>query len=1012
LVYAETSVPGIGLVFTNQKMMNIYVLLWFVELTVGVSLYEFTSPMVHLHASNFTKNVINSDTAWAIEFYATWCPHCQRFASEYADLAEKTKDWKSIVRVGSIPCNDGGNNDICQEFNIWGYPTVKFFPPGASKRMTGDMYDGEKDVGAAQPMRRALVDYIYSLQPYPEEWLQLGPYSTLPQILAKQEEYDNLFVFMQDETNTKQDYMGKELALDFSNSSSLICRVKNMDLDWGNMTYDNPSLHHVSPDTGLLTELAGNLSDRAGMRNAIHHFLSDDEDCNATEEDAGDPNHSNTTTDTYDWESKALSTNISVYMDDLESGLYYSLWNEIGSHDFIDGQPFMAMKECIRGMAKYFPGRPPVKNYLFKLYNWTESLGHGVEGSTFQRQMELFQSPEAFIPPRIKWVGCAGSSPRYRGYPCALWTLFHALSVNAYIRNLADSIYQPKDVMRLMQTYARFFFGCRHCARNAVQETERMEEVVNKPADMVIYLWAVHNTANYRIMNHPDQAPEDPHHPKFMFPSFQQCPACRNHSDVSADHAMYKDPRMWNLPEVLKYLVNLFHPGNVISEGDLPQYDPAWTEMAIEHLKNDVEEALNRLDTHAAEQGEAVSETDIDEGPSEEDFSGIHECPEYGNYAGQVKVKILQATAVPRPAGLTTLTCNFRFPRGRMAYFSWLIPEIEAHLYAYDVGRQGMCHTQHDEPVAGYETLVTQIIQTIQEDWGRSEITINANMAMIFNFRCMVVLDSYEMCLHQARLDFQDPPITIEINSYDDSSWRGMNQIACKVEHTLGKPEVGLVYAGESLQSIFIIDENSTAIKPRGKSVSMLVAGDVNIIDAGATQCRVRDYRGTYSNTYYKPSMLVEVFSNAVSQDPPTVQSPQSAQINWKVLVNSEFLDGVYISYWEMRQGERHGNITVVDINSSDNSSPVPSSAVTTHILEGLTPGSTYAVDIQPYKGDIIGTDSDNTVTFQTTDEGISGRRRRRSASVRSACKVICGKLKTGSTVLSLASIHRHCRCY
>ena len=44
----------------------------------------------------------------------------------------------------------------------------------------------------------------------------------------------------------------------------------------------------------------------------------------------------------------------------------------------------------------------------------------------------------------------------FRGYPCSLWTMFHALSVNAYLRNLADSIYQPKDVIRLMQTYARW----------------------------------------------------------------------------------------------------------------------------------------------------------------------------------------------------------------------------------------------------------------------------------------------------------------------------------------------------------------------------------------------------------------------------------------------------------------------------------------------------------------------------------------------------------------------------
>lgn len=31
------------------------------------------------------------------------------------------------------------------------------------------------------------------------------------------------------------------------------------------------------------------------------------------------------------------------------------------------------------------------------------------------------------------YVACKGSEPRYRGYPCSLWTLFHTLSVQAYI---------------------------------------------------------------------------------------------------------------------------------------------------------------------------------------------------------------------------------------------------------------------------------------------------------------------------------------------------------------------------------------------------------------------------------------------------------------------------------------------------------------------------------------------------------------------------------------------------
>lgn len=35
------------------------------------------------------------------------------------------------------------------------------------------------------------------------------------------------------------------------------------------------------------------------------------------------------------------------------------------------------------------------------------------------------------LPEGVQWVGCQGSEARYRGYPCAVWTLFHVLTVQA-----------------------------------------------------------------------------------------------------------------------------------------------------------------------------------------------------------------------------------------------------------------------------------------------------------------------------------------------------------------------------------------------------------------------------------------------------------------------------------------------------------------------------------------------------------------------------------------------------
>lgn len=35
------------------------------------------------------------------------------------------------------------------------------------------------------------------------------------------------------------------------------------------------------------------------------------------------------------------------------------------------------------------------------------------------------------LPTNVTWVGCQGSEPHFRGYPCGLWTVFHLLTVQA-----------------------------------------------------------------------------------------------------------------------------------------------------------------------------------------------------------------------------------------------------------------------------------------------------------------------------------------------------------------------------------------------------------------------------------------------------------------------------------------------------------------------------------------------------------------------------------------------------
>ena len=64
-------------------------------------------------------------------------------------------------------------------------------------------------------------------------------------------------------------------------------------------------------------------------------------------------------------------------------------------------------------------------NYLNRLLSKIQEQSNGFSGEKFREIVDM-KTSLGYLPNDYKqYQHCAGSEPKYRGYPCALWLLFH-----------------------------------------------------------------------------------------------------------------------------------------------------------------------------------------------------------------------------------------------------------------------------------------------------------------------------------------------------------------------------------------------------------------------------------------------------------------------------------------------------------------------------------------------------------------------------------------------------------
>lgn len=529
------------------------------QLIEGQGLYTRDDDIEIYTANNF-KTIYGQKRGLLVEFYNSWCGFCQRFAPSWKALGTDVRNWKDVVGIGAIDCSDEDNSPICREFEIMGYPTLRYFHEyyqEGSKKIGTDVPKGED----MDKLRQNLVERLIIEQ-------NEGRGKIYPNLLPYNgSDIDSSFKNLSDDIRhvfvivEEKNKIAAEAALDLHKmpNISVISVVKNnTQFVQGQHITTFPTILVVNKDKSSqhLTTASNN---REGIITTIKQYLSNKGIAIPTDPPKDKFRGKWIENDVPDLaallearEKQALLKRVKqmgdvVFQMDLETALKSALKHEIATTKVIEGEKLTALRNFLDVIIKYFPmGR---KGKLFMEELRTKTNAHFITGAEIQEYLKpsdnedegIFSSPQ-------QWLGCSGSSPKYRGYPCGMWKMFHYLTVNAADLNSANPDANPREVLEAMLGYVKNFFGCADCSKHFQEMAVKNDmKSVSELNSSVIWLWIAHNEVNKRLGG--DQT-EDPEHPKMQFPSRDSCPKCR-------------EGEKWNFHEVLQFLRRMYSAINV-----------------------------------------------------------------------------------------------------------------------------------------------------------------------------------------------------------------------------------------------------------------------------------------------------------------------------------------------------------------------------------------------------------------------------------------------------------------
>lgn len=156
-LYILTSAILIGLNLPN-----------YVQTYTQPDLYSPTDDVIRLNSTTFIPTVFhdNKNITYMVQFYNTFCGHCQMFSPIYKELGTRVKNWTSVFRLAAIDCSKDENVMTCSENKIEGYPTVYLYPPNAKYQEPSDAPENLRSFNiewTVDDIEETIIDYLANL---------------------------------------------------------------------------------------------------------------------------------------------------------------------------------------------------------------------------------------------------------------------------------------------------------------------------------------------------------------------------------------------------------------------------------------------------------------------------------------------------------------------------------------------------------------------------------------------------------------------------------------------------------------------------------------------------------------------------------------------------------------------------------------------------------------------------------------------------------------------------------